>query len=241
MDPILSKRRIVPLAVFLLGALSLVVYGVRHRTAQAQAATIRFQQTWTANDGTVRLDMAMVKYNRSDGAWKAEQTYYNLDGTVQTVEVQFGSPEKKAAFRVDEKGKRLILTGPIYHAVHPFDMATLRKDPNFLREDKVLGYPVAVFRFGKDGSDYTELYRSPALNGEDLKRIKAISAGHTTLEAVDIVLGEPPADQFKWPEYPVNFTFYKRMIEQAESEGDKERAGVMREALAGLEQNLPHQ
>jgi hypothetical protein len=82
-----------------------------------------------------------------------------------------------------------------------------------------------------------ELYRSLKLD-EYLKNVKANSAGHTTIEAISIVRGEPAAEQLTVPDYPVNFEFYKAMIRSPEKQGQKEGADTMRQALAQLEQTL---
>src|ERR1700738_4390338 len=179
--PFNDNWRTLPIAVVILGALSLIGYGMKHTTSQGIGRTIRYRQTWTTNDGTVRLDSETVNYARSDGSWKATVTYYNVDGSVKTVDVQFGSPEKKASFQIDEKRKLLVLRGPIYRAVNKIDMATARRDPSFVREDSVLGYPVAVYRFPQGAKDYDELYRSLDLD-DYLRTIHANPLGYTTIE-----------------------------------------------------------
>jgi len=226
-----------PVAIFLLGALSIIAYGIKHHTPQGIGRTVHFRQTWTANGGKVTFQAEWTKYTRADGFWKAVQTYYNDDGTVKKVDIQFGSPQKGAAFQVDEQNRLLVVTGPIYHASHSLDIAKARLDPSFVREDTLLGYPVVVFRISQDSDSYIELYRSLELD-DYLKNIKANSAGYTTIEADRIILGEPTAEQLTVPDYPVSFDLYKAMIRQAERQGDQERAAAMRQTLSQLEQNL---
>lgn len=233
----LRNRWTLPVGVFALGALSLIGYGTAHRTRQGTARTIHYRQTLTTNDGAKVLSMEMIKYTRSDGFWKANQVYYNADGSVKTKTSQFGSPEKKAAFQINEEKKLLVVMGPIYHSFHSADMAAVHREPTFLREDMVLGYPVAVFHLVQDEKSYMETYRSLDLD-ENLRTVFVNSAGIDTLEADSIALGEPTAEQLRVPDYPVSFDFYKALIRSEEDKGQKDRADTMRQTLAELEKTL---
>lgn len=237
MRKIFTSRWIVPIAVFALGALSLIAYGITHRSRSAVARTVHYRQTLTSNEGVTVLSMEMVRYTNSEGFWKADQVYYNPDGSIKTKVSQFGSPDKKAAFQIDDEKKILALMGPIYHSFHTREMADVRRDPTFAKEDVVLGYPVAVFHQQNSDQSYVETYRSLDLD-DALRIVLANSGGYDTLEAVSILLGEPTPEQLRVPDYPVSFELYKSFIKSADERGDKMRADTMRQALAELEKTL---
>lgn len=66
-----TDKKTLAVAVFVLGTLSLIAYGMKYRAPSGVGRTIHFRQTWTASDGIIKLDADMVKYTRGDGFWKS--------------------------------------------------------------------------------------------------------------------------------------------------------------------------
>jgi hypothetical protein len=144
---------------------------------------------------------------------------------------QFSSNEKMGVFKIDEQNGQLVYLGDRLHTIHQFMIEEARKEPTFVREDKLLGHPVAVFRDTQANGDSEEYWRALDLNGEYLKTVFTSSEGINTIEAVKIEMGERSTPLFNIPDYPVNYDLFKSMIQSAEKKGRIEEAASMKRTL----------
>jgi hypothetical protein len=171
-----------------------------------------------------------VRYQRSDESWKETYTYYNPDGSIQASTATLGITGL-GVFEINEKSKTLTFLGPKKHSMHREDETKLRSDPNFAREDRILGYKVIVLHSVMD-NDYEDTYRAPDLGGAILKIVsgKIGSDGYTVIEATSIERGEP-AESFAVPDYPFVYGFYEAQIKKEQALGHANTADQMRQIV----------
>lgn len=234
-DKFTRAVKLLTIIVFVLGVMTFGVgYAVKYaRTRKLVGFTMTMTQTFISADGQRTLNTTRVRYQRADTTWKEATTYYNPDGTILSVNKSY-SLNGRGVFAVDEQNKKLLFIGPRLHQVHEFSEAEARKEPDFVREDSVLGYKTLVTRIpDTEGSGYSEFYRAPALNGAYLKTVFVSGEGYSTVfEATKIELGEPAASEFaEVPNYPFNYEGYEKKIGIQEKRGNRELADQMRQAL----------
>lgn len=208
-----KAARLVPVAVFLLGAITAGVgYAVKQTRTQllgTQPRTgfkVTYNQTYTSADGREHEHAAVIeRYEKADGSWKQVTTWLNPDGTVRSVSKVYGL-NGRGVFRVNEKTKQLIFIGDRPAQMPDFSEAATRRDPTFIGDASMLGYKTLVLRTPFDGgSGYAEHHVAPALQGVYLKTV--FNEGEiNAIEAMKIEVGEPPANEFTdMPDYPVSY------------------------------------
>jgi hypothetical protein len=110
-----------------------------------------------------------VRFQNAAGSWRQVNTYLNDDGTVH---------------RSDDTGGYLEPS----HSVG--FIKNVKSNPNFDREDYVLGHKTYVLRYGSDTS-YREDYYAPGLQGMIIKSVTAGEDGKVIIEATRIEVGKP--------------------------------------------------
>ncbi len=201
------------MVVFILGLLTVgLAYTIRY--ARKPSAPVGFKmtstQTYTPTGGKARVTATVERFQKADGTFKSVYTYYNPDGSVQRTNSSFGQAGR-GVFRVDEKSKTSTFLSPMPAKKPIFTEDILRSDPNFVREEIVLGYKTFVSRLpDDDSSDYTELYRAIDFQGLAIKMVDVSSGGTNVLEPTKIEIGEPDAKIFEAPDYPINYEEYKQ-------------------------------
>jgi hypothetical protein len=222
MKPSFSKiLRIVSILVFALGLITVAMaYGIRYSKKPHTAIGFKMNstQTFTPAGGNPRLSATIERFQKADGGYKLTNTYYNPDGSVQRTSSSFAQTGR-GVFRVDENSKTLNYLSP--KSERPaITEDSLRKNPQFIREEDVLGYKTFVARIPDDdgSAGYTELYQAIALQGLIIKMVAVSDVGTTVIEPIKIEVGEPDARIFEnVPNYPVNYTEYEQKIQRPQS------------------------
>lgn len=239
-----GKLRLVSFSVFLVGVISLAVgYYPKAKAPQGpQGFTLYSTMFTTAKDGEPVKTGSRVRYQRSDGRFKQETTYYNADGTVRKVDVLFGQPNR-GVFTIDETRKTSEFVSPLKPSSIIISEENLRKDHhNILREEAFIGYRVLVSRLNDDGNgSYTELYHAPALMGFPIKTVNVNSGGYKlVIEPTKIVLGDPPeADLNDARKYPVAYSLYEQKIKALDERGENQIATEMKRILQSAKDSKP--
>ena len=232
MRGILFKRmRLISVTIFVMGAITASLAYAIDYTRRPNGFTMISRQVHTPTDGAPVLLADKERYQKSDGSWRLITTYYNPDGTIRKVDNSFGQLGR-GVFQVNEKARLLNLISPVSPQAHVVSASDMRKDPNFIREDFVLGYKTFVSRQpGEDGA-YAEAHRAPALQGMPIKIIFSSEAGTTVIEPTKIVLGEPSETVFTaMPDYQVNYLDFENKIQAMEESGKHETAKQLRQEL----------
>lgn len=232
MRNILFKRmRLISVTIFVMGAMTASLAYAINYTRRPYGFTMTSRQVHTPADGAPVLVADIERYQKSDGSWRLTTTYYNPDGTIRKVDNGFGQLGR-GVFQVNEKARLLNLISPMSPQARIVSASDLRKDPNFVREDFVLGYETFVSRQpGEDGA-YAEVYRAPALQGMPIKMIFSSEEGTTVIEPTQIALGEPSEIVFTaMPDYQVNYEGFENKIRAIEESGKHETAKQMRQEL----------
>ena len=232
MRNILFKRmRLISLTIFVIGAMmASLAYAINY-SRRPNGFTIISRQVHQPTDGAPVLVAEIERYQKSDGSWRLTTTYYNPDGTIRKVDNGYGQLGR-GVFQVNEKAMRLNFISPMSAQAHVVSASEMRKDPNFVREDSVLGYQTFVSRQPGEDGDYAEVYRAPALQGMPIKIVFSSEAGTTVIEPTRIVLAEPSETVFTaMPDYQVNYVNFESKIQALEDSGKHETAEQMRQEL----------
>ena len=235
MRNILFKRmRLISVTIFVLGAITASVAYAINYTRRPNGFTMTSRQVHTSADGASALVADIERYQKSDGSWRLTTTYFNPDGTIRKVDNGVGQLGR-GVFQVKETTKLLNFISPMSPQTHVVSADDMRKDPNYVREDSVLGYQTFVSRQpGEDGA-YAEVYRAPALQGMPIKIIFSSGAGTTVIEPIKIALGEPSETVFTaMPDYQVNYVDFENKIQAIEESGQHETAKQMRQQLQNI-------
>jgi hypothetical protein len=228
----------------LVGVISLAVgYYTKAKAPQgSQGFTLYSTMFTTAKDGQPVKTGSRVRYQRSDGRFKQETTYYNADGTIRKVDVLFGQPNR-GVFTIDETRKTSEFVSPLKPSSIIISEEDLRKDHhNTLREEDVMGYRVLVSRLNDDGNgSYTELYHAPALMGFPIKTVNINSGGYKlVIEPTKIVPGDPQAaDLNDIRKYPVAYSLYEEKIKALDERGENQIATEMKRILQSAKDSKP--
>lgn len=239
-----GKLRLVSFSVFLVGVISLAVgYYTKAKVPQhPQGFTLYSTMFTTAKDGQPVKTGSRVRYQRSDGRFKQETTYYNADGTVRKIDVLFGQPNR-GVFTIDETRKISEFVSPLKPSSIIISEEDLRKDHhNILREEAFMGYRVLVSRLNDDGNgSYTELYHAPALMGFPIKTVNVNSAGYKlVIEPTQILLGNPrEVDVNDARNYPVAYGLYEQKIKALDERGESQTATEMKGILQAAKNAKP--
>lgn len=206
-----------------------------------RAYTMTSTQTFTQRGDESSIEQAtIVKYQRADGSYASVITRLAAKDTgegsaqerTKEVVTRLGVPGQ-GVFVVDEKGKRLQLVSPLVDEKIDDVEKLLRDDPNFAKEDTVLGYRTLVLRQPNNSSvKYTEWHYAPQLRGAILKTVVVTPIGMQTTEATEIKTGEPDQTSFGvLLTHTVDSTHYEKQIAVLEAKGDDDIARGMREDI----------
>lgn len=206
-----------------------------------RAYTITSTQTFTPRGDESSVEKAtIIKYQRADGSYASVTTRLDAkdtgEGSAQESAndpvIRLGVPGQ-GVFVVDDKGKRLQLVSPLVDEKIEDVEKLLRNDPNFMKEDMVLGYRTLVLRQPNNSSvKYTEWHYAPQLRGAILKTVVVTPVGMQTTEATEIKTGEPdPASFGVLLTHTVDSTHYEKQIAVLEAKSDDDIARGMREDI----------
>lgn len=238
------KLRIVAGSVFMIGVISLtLVYYSKAKSPQgAQGFTLYSNMFTTPKDGQQVRTGTRIRYQRSDGKFKQETTYYNADGSIRKVDVLFGQPNR-GVFSIDESAKTTEFVSTLRPSSIIVSEEDLRKNHhNIVREETIQGYRVMVARLNDDGNgSYTELYHAPDLMGFQIKTVDVNSTGYTlVIEPTRIVPGDPSdAILNDSRNYPVTYNLYEQKIKALEERGQIEAANEMRRLVQAAKDGKP--
>lgn len=203
------------------------------RRARPQPAfTVTWTRTATSPDGQSRLRVSSTRHQRSDRTFKLVHTFYEKDGAAAGKQTYFGLMGL-GYFRTDEASRTLIFTTPV-GGDEPEDLEEyLRAQPEFDREEDVLGQRTIVWRTAEaGGTGYVEEYRALALGGLLLKRVADTPRGREVFEPTEITLDEPASGLFaELSGYEVEYSYFERRIQEMGRRGNKEAAHAMRQEL----------
>ena len=232
MRNLLFKRmRLISVTIFVMGAMTASLAYAINYTRRPNGFTMISRQVHTPADGAPVLVADIERYQKSDGSWRLTTTYYNPDGTIRKVDTGFGQLGR-GVFQVNEKATRLNFISPMSPQAHVVSASDMRQDPNFVREDSVLGYETIVARQSEEDGAYAEVYRAPALQGMPIKIVFSSGAGTMVIEPTSIALGEPSETVFtEMPDYQVNYVNFENKIQAMEESGKHETAKQMRQEL----------
>lgn len=237
----MSKRRVnyIGLIVLALGLSSTIVgLAIRRRhiqqhqqvggTVTTKPYIMVQKQTFFSGEAgdTGILNAVKVRFQRSNGDWKCVTTYYNRDGTVKTVNKEY-AVTGMGIFEINEKDKTLEFLSPKSHVAHIEREDELKKDPEFRREEIVLGFKAIVLNLAG-----TDVSYAPALDGAVVKIVDLSGGSGTVIEPVTIDIAEPPASEFAdIPEYTFDYRFFEGQIALEQKRGNKEVASRLRQRL----------
>jgi TonB family protein len=142
------------------------------QVSNSSGFTIVFTQTVTsAQNGVKKLRGIHVLYRCSNLMTKDVKTSFNEDGTPDPPQIQ-------------QYLKRR------HHSLLP---ESLRRNPSFSREEKVLGIQSFVLRYnlGSSSDEYVETFLAPELQGIHIKQIIVKNEAIEVIEPVSILFGEP--------------------------------------------------
>jgi len=230
--------KFIAVGLFLLGTVSLVVgYSFNYLNIQASNLSsgfkVTYHQTGENSDSSGRLLQAIIeRQQQSNGEWKETVLWFDLDGKTVVKKTEKYAINGRGLYKVDEQNKRLVFLGlrpevPVVPA--PED---LRKNPDFVREDSILGYQTFVSRQAFDESNFTEVYAAPSLQGVPLKIIIGSGESKTIIEAVKV---EPEdkiiSTSMETPNYPISYESFEKGIKSMERGGNVQEAEQMRQEL----------
>lgn len=210
-------------------------------TEAAKGFTMISTQIYTPTGGTPILGAVKIRYQWPNGDWKQVTTYYNREGDVANTDSGFGVVGR-GVFQVNkEKGLRNFLSG-FSNPTPSMSEEMLRQDPEFVREEVVLGFKTFVSRLQQSDSEYTETHRNPGFGDASLKTLFASRHGIEVIEPLAIYVGEPNKYLLdSLPDYPINYDAFKKKIEVTEQQGRPDVAEQMRAQLRSMQQTPPRQ
>jgi hypothetical protein len=191
---------------------------------------IVYSRTFYPTNGPSQLQGLRVRHVAADGQWKEDLydvqsskalgTYWSVrDGQYRQ---RFGDGTLELLGRFDERRPEV------------FTAKWWKRSPDFVREDKVLGYSAYVLRSG-NSDNYTETYRAPQFGTTPLKVILHRMNGDTVLEAIRVEFTEITSELVQRPILPVTFGLLNDSIKQEQDGGNLDSAKAMREIIQGWE------
>lgn len=192
---------------------------------------VTYHQVGEKSDGSGRSLQAIIeRRQQSNGEWKETVSWFDLDGATVIKKTEKYAINGRGLYKVDEENKRLVFLGlRPEEPVAPLP-EELRKNPNFVREDSVLGYPTFVSRQDFDKNNYTEIYTAPALQGVSLKTIIGSDESKTVIEAVKVEReSKTTSTPTEMPDYPISYESFEKGIQAIERGGNLQAAEQMRQ------------
>lgn len=195
----MSKR----LLLLLLCCSVLVTIGVKvvmsRRAPRQVPYTIVWRVTTSDANGNAEEEYTETRYVSSNGNWRTIKQY--PDGQTQEGFAEVG----RGVFAISPKHQKMFfLSG---HDVSKADAESLRRSPNFVRTETILGYTAYVSKQVRTGTTL-EVYRVPELDGAQVKHLFNNGSSTVVFEPVSLTPGEPPADKLRHKEYPMDNGVY---------------------------------
>ena len=179
----MNKFRLVPVA--LAGVLLVIVVGLGYRShSSSPGFAIRYEK---------RVGGKVVEtIDRKVGA----------NGDFEEIR-QAPNAQPSRVVATQRAGARLVRSDQLTYLgkVKPvlFTEAELRRDKNFVRMERLLGYEVGVLKICASENECAYAYHAPALKGHLLR----FTAGDTDIVAISVTTGEP---DLRIPNLPLNQT-----------------------------------
>jgi hypothetical protein len=174
-----------------------------------------------------------VRYQKSDGTFREVRRYLNVNGKVLKKSILIGIPGQ-GVFSIDlPKGTLSFLSAmPSKDKASFVPVIDGHAHPNFLKDDWVKGYSTYVLRFQDEDGGYSDMYFSPDLNNQPLKRVNVSAQGVEVEEVFQIDLGDPDDRAFApLPKWVVNYDLFKQKIAKMEEAGNHSAGAAMRQEL----------
>jgi hypothetical protein len=235
-----ARFRAISIAIFVIGAVSAgFAYSLHKRNGpqlgHRKGFTLRTRDTNTLfiprlNPFPNEIAYAdTIKYQKSDGTFKAVRTYYHATGRVVKKDITFGIPGQGVFSINNPQGPLNFLSSmPPKEKTSYVPINDGHNYPNFLRDDWVLGYQTYVLRFPDDDGGYFDMYCAPELDSQEIRGVKVGSFGVSIIEAVQITPGDPDDSVFgALPNLLVNYDFFKQKIATMEEAGQHETAQAL--------------
>jgi hypothetical protein len=238
-----ARFKIISVAIFILGLLSVALAFTLQQTnapkmQPAKGFTLRSRDVVTLSvprqPGPNEIAYSeAVRYQKSDGTFREVRRYLNVNGKVLKKSILVGIPGQ-GVFSIDlPKGTLSFVS-----AMATKDKTSLvpitdgTSHPNFLKHELVKGYSTYVLRFPDQDGDYTDIYYSPDLNNQALRRVSVSSQAVAVEEVFQIELGDPDERAFApLPKWLVNYDLFKQKIAHMEEAGNHTAAAAMRREL----------
>lgn len=238
-----ARLRAISIAIFVIGTVSAVLaYSLQKQDGpqlrQRKGFTLKMKGTTSLviprQPGPREItNTTTIRYQKSDGTFKEVQTYYNANGAVVKKHIIFGIPGSGVFSINNPQGPLEFLS-----AMRPKDQTSFvrvdngHSQPNFVRDDWVLGYPTYVLRFPDEDGGYDEIYCAPELDGEPLRRVSVSRGAVSIKEVVEIILGDPDDRAFgSLPKLLVSYDLFKSKIATMREAGNHEAAEGMQRQL----------
>ena len=192
------------LVVIVAGGAGVTTKKALNQTKQVKrpAYTIVWQATHYDAAGRATPDSTETRYVSSSGNWRSVRQY--ADGKIDETFAEVG----RGVF--SKKGQKLHFLSQS----SPKPVLTeeeLKKSSDYLRTENVLGHLAVVIK-SERGDIRSEVYRAPALGGDDIKIVFYRGATTIVVEPVSLVFGEPEPALLKLPEgLPVDYKHYEKL------------------------------
>jgi hypothetical protein len=238
-----ARFKIISVAVFILGLVSVALAFTLQQTnaprmKPAKGFTLRSRDvvalTTPRQSGPNEIAYSeAVRYQKSDGTFREVQRYLNVNGKILKKKILVGIPSQ-GVFGIDlPAGTLSFLSAMPSKDKTSFVQVTDGRDhPNFLKDDWVKGYSTYVLRFPDKDDGYTDIYYSPDLNNQSLRRVNVSSQGVAVEEVFQIELGDPDERAFApLPKWLVNYDLFKQKIAEMEKAGNPAAALALQREL----------
>lgn len=178
--------------------------------------------------GRTVLSAIVVRYERADGRFREITSPFRPDGTVAANRILTNIPAR-GVFQVRPEQNSMQFVSPAPSGGRQITTeAEVRAMDGFSGEETVLGYRTLVVRSGTEEASVT-LFHAPDLNGFPIRVVHRSRAATTTVEPMQILLGDPPKSVFgEDPEYPVDFSLFDEKIQAMEAQRGAEYADRLR-------------
>lgn len=237
----LSRLKLISISILILGLVSAAVaFSVHRRSNKLRHAKGFTLITRETNMLFVpRQPQALeptyaetVRYQKSDGSWKAVRTLYDQAGKIVKKDVTSGIPGE-GVFRIDEANQSLdfISSMPSKETTSYVRVDDGHSHPNFLRDDLVQGYQTYVVRFPDQEGGYTDAYLAPELDGKPIRKVTVSTVGVFIEDLVQVEAGDPSED-ISLPTFAVNYDTFRRKIANEQRIGKPDIAESMQRQLS---------
>jgi hypothetical protein len=202
------RKKILLLALLIVAAFSV---GILARNAQSAKRHVPYTIVWqvTSYDERGKATPAFVetRYVSASGSWRSIKRF--PDGRVAEMFCDVGrgtfnySPGQQRLTFMSDCQPRQIMSVDEWRQ-------TLRQSPQFTDVETVAGQEAYLMTVG----DRLKVYRSPALNGEDIKVIFLLNGKTSSVfEPISLTMGEPDAAMLQHVDLPVDYAPYQKKQE----------------------------